>query len=267
MAVKVDTWRASVEEDGDALRIRRRSVPWALAPVAAVGVAALGLGFRADHPLGRLASLALAAMPFAVAAWAMDRERRRLGDRFQRTVTIVKRSTEGYRDGQRAPSVAVDGRGYGAAQVRGAGVEWAWFERDADVPDAEATRSYTVVLYLEGPVAMDVFETRDEAVAAAVAGGIASALDLPPPRTRPRRDTAWHLEGGAVGLGVLGMIAALVAAFASLGVRGPAAGLSDWLWIAAGVALLALFLAGAAVVSARRALARVPRDAPRADDE
>ena len=122
----VNTWFVSVEEDGDALRIRQRGLPWGLLPLVTVGAAVLGLGFRVDHPLGMLPPLAFFAMPFAIARWVLDRERRRFGDCVERVVTVAKRaSSSGYRDGSLAASVVVDGRGYEAAQVRGGGVEQA----------------------------------------------------------------------------------------------------------------------------------------------
>jgi hypothetical protein len=263
MTRRVDTRFVSVEEDEDALHIRRRGLPWGLLPLVTVGAAVLGLGFRVDHPLGMLAPLAFLAMPFAVVRWVLDRERRRFGDCVARGVTVAKRaSSSGYRDGSLAASVVVDGRGYEAAQVRGVGVEQAVLRRDADSPDAEVRRSYTVVMYLEGPRAVDVFDSRDKAAATALAEKITAALALPAPRMHDRRQTMPIPVGAAVALGALWVFAAMLAGIASLGVRGPAAGVSDWLTIATWVAAYALFLTVSASALVRRSLARVERSEP-----
>ena len=260
----VNTWFVSVEEDGDALRIRQRGLPWGLLPLVTVGAAVLGLGFRVDHPLGMLPPLAFFAMPFAIARWVLDRERRRFGDCVERVVTVAKRaSSSGYRDGSLAASVVVDGRGYEAAQVRGVGVEQAAVGRDDDAPDAEMRWSYTVVMYLEGPRAVDLFESRDKSAATALAEKITAALALPAPSTHDRRQTMPIPVGAAVALGAVWMFAEMVAGIASLGVRGPAAGVSDWLTIATWVAAFALFLTVSARWLVRRSLAPVERCEPR----
>lgn len=257
------SWFVSVEEDQDALHIRRRGLPWGLLPLVTVGAAVLGLGFRVDHPLGMLPPLAFFVMPLAIVRWLLDRERRRFGDCVERVVTVAKKSaSSGYRDGSLAASVVVDGRGYEAAQVRGVGVEQAVLRRDADAPDAGVLWSYTVVMYLEGPRALDVFESRDKAAAMALAEKITAALALPAPRTHDRRPTMLIPDGAAVALGAVWVFAALVAGIASLGVRGPAAGVSDWLTIAAWVAPYVLLLAVPAHALVRRSLAPVSRSEP-----
>ena len=133
---------------------------------------------------------------------------------------------------------------------------------DAGAPDAGVLRSYTVVMYLEGPRALDVFESRDKAAAMALAEKITAALALPAPRTHDRRPTMLIPDGAAVALGAVWVFAAMVAGIASTGVRGPAAGVSDWLTIAAWVAPYVLLLAVPAHALVRRSLAPVSRSEP-----
>ena len=258
----VRTWFVSVEEDGDALRIRRRGPPWVLLPLVTVGAAVLGLGFRMDHPLGQLAPLAFVAMPLAIARWVLDRERRRFGVSVERGVTITKRaSSSGYRDESLAASVVVDGRGYEAAHVRGVGVARTAHHRGKGAA-AWTLWSYTVVMYLDGPRAVDVFDTRDEAAATGLAEKIASALALPAPRTRDRRATRLNLDGAAVALVACCVFATLITMIFSAGVRGPAASVSDWLTIVMNVAPYVLFLTVSARWLVRRSLAGLERSEP-----
>jgi hypothetical protein len=117
-------------------------------------------------------------------------------------------------------------------------------------------------MYLDGPRAVDVFDTRDEAAATGLAEKIASALALPAPRAHNRRETTLRLDGAAVALMACWVFATLISMTFSGGVRGPAASVSDWLSIVTSVAPYVLLLTVSARWLVRRSLAPLERSEP-----